>query len=248
MVSLAQADRDLHQIIDSFRPRDCGHDLIRIGGDRDGGYLVPDDLSGIRACLSPGVSTTADFEIALTRDWSIPCFLADRSVDGPPKGAEAFDFEPKFLGGTDDEAFSRLETWVQRKLGPDTSGDLLLQMDIEGAEYEVIFDTPASVWARFRVVVIEFHNLQSLFDPYGRVVIAAALRKLRQQFTVVHLHPNNNDGIYTAGGIAIPGVLEVTLLRNDRVKPARGALTFPHPLDRDNNQGRPGIALPRAWQ
>ena len=38
------------------------HELIRIGGSKDGGYLVPNDLSGIQACFSPGVSDLADFK------------------------------------------------------------------------------------------------------------------------------------------------------------------------------------------
>ena len=52
-------------LIKSLRPMDCGKKLIRIGGNEDGGYLVPDDLEGIEYCFSPGVSTTVDFETHL---------------------------------------------------------------------------------------------------------------------------------------------------------------------------------------
>lgn len=30
-------------------------ELIRVGSNFDGGYLVPNDLQGIEACFSPGV-------------------------------------------------------------------------------------------------------------------------------------------------------------------------------------------------
>ncbi len=34
-----------------------------MGGENDGGYLVPDDLEGIEYCFSPGVSNIATFEL-----------------------------------------------------------------------------------------------------------------------------------------------------------------------------------------
>ena len=42
--------------------------LIRLGNDGDGGYLVPDDLNGIEACFSPGVAGNVNFEKALALD------------------------------------------------------------------------------------------------------------------------------------------------------------------------------------
>jgi hypothetical protein len=39
-----------------MRPIESGHPLVRLGGPKDGGYLVPDDLDGIAFCFSPGVS------------------------------------------------------------------------------------------------------------------------------------------------------------------------------------------------
>ena len=36
-------------------------ELIRLGSNNDGGYLVPNDLKGISACFSPGVDTKIEF-------------------------------------------------------------------------------------------------------------------------------------------------------------------------------------------
>ena len=83
-------------------------ELVRIGGDFDGGYLVPDDLDGIVACFSPGVDVTATFEEALL-ERGIPCFLADASVDAPPIEHPLIDFERKFLGVVNDEVTTTLE-------------------------------------------------------------------------------------------------------------------------------------------
>ncbi len=54
----------LEDFFKKMHPIDSGHSLVRLGGDGDGGYLVPDDLEGIGACFSPGVSDVADFELA----------------------------------------------------------------------------------------------------------------------------------------------------------------------------------------
>lgn len=39
-----------------------GHRLIRMGAKADGGYLIPDDLGGVKACFSPGVGNEVSFE------------------------------------------------------------------------------------------------------------------------------------------------------------------------------------------
>ncbi len=88
---------DVTALIRRLRPLDCGKELIRIGGEGDGGYLVPNDLEGIEYCFSPGVSTTSDFENTLA-DLHIKSFLADYSVASPPVVRPEMVFDKKFLG------------------------------------------------------------------------------------------------------------------------------------------------------
>src|SRR3954463_7181162 len=67
-------------LLEAARPWQTEHPLIRVGGAGDGGYLLPDDLDGIAACFSPGVSNQATFEEDLLAR-GIPCFQADASVE-----------------------------------------------------------------------------------------------------------------------------------------------------------------------
>ena len=53
----------LNQFLTAVKPVRTNHELIRMGGDGDGGYLVPNDLEGIDVCFSPGVSEIANFEL-----------------------------------------------------------------------------------------------------------------------------------------------------------------------------------------
>ena len=122
----------------SVQPVTTNVPLIRIGGEGDGGYLVPDDFEGVKTCFSPGVSDVANFELNLA-DRGISCFLADASVEAPPLIHPRFDFEKKFLGAHTQDIFLSLSDWVAAK--SPTDRDMILQMDIEGAEYEVLYAT-----------------------------------------------------------------------------------------------------------
>src|SRR5260370_39951067 len=108
-------DEQVLGLIKKLRPLDCGKNLIRIGGQGDGGYLIPDDLDGIEYCFSPGVNTTSDFEDELAGR-GIKSFLADYSVDGPPIARPEFTFDKKFLGSSDRGHYLTLASWKHKNL------------------------------------------------------------------------------------------------------------------------------------
>lgn len=235
----------IQRLITSLRPQDCGKDLIRIGGKGDGGYLIPDDLAGIEYCFSPGVSTVADFENHLA-DLGIKSFLADYSVDSPPVTRPEFVFDKKFLASSDSERTITLASWKDKYL-KDYRGDLLLQMDIEGSEYEVILNTPDDLLNQFRIVVLEVHHLEKLFDSFVFRLFDACFEKLRKYFYVAHLHPNNCCGSVRKGSLEIPRVLEITFYNKKRVLHHENATRFPHVLDRDNVPAKKPLHLPDCW-
>lgn len=239
------SEAEVLALIAKLKPVDCGIELIRIGGDRDGGYLVPDDLDGIEYCFSPGVSTIADFENQLA-DRGIHSFLADYSVEAPPIARSEFTFDKKFLGATDRESYFTLLTWKNKYLSG-YSGDLLLQMDIEGAEYEVILNTPDDLLGQFRIAVIEFHFLDRLFEPLAFKILSACFNKLLAQYHVVHLHPNNLYRPLMKGGVEVPLIMEATFLNKQRAAPLGPRVSFPHPLDADNLSSYPPLPLPACW-
>jgi hypothetical protein len=241
----ATREEDIEGMLRLTRPVTTDKKLLRIGGEWDGGYLVPDDLEGIRYCFSPGVSTTATFEADLAGR-GIESFMADYSVPGPPLLSPMFHFERKFLGACNNDVFMTLRDWMSRNV-PETGDNLLLQMDIEGGEYDVIFDTPESTWKRFRILVVEFHFLNAVFEPVGLRMISLCLSKLLEVFDLVHIHPNNRTGSSKRGGIEIPAVAEFTFLRKDRVARREFTQSFPHPLDRPNVPGMPDLILPKCF-
>jgi len=233
------------ELIRRLRPVNCGRELIRVGGEGDGGYLIPNDLDGIEYCFSPGVNTTSDFENQMA-DLGIKSFLADYSVDGPPINRPEFTFDKKFVGAFNNEQFFTLSSWKDKYL-KHYEGDLILQMDIEGAEYPVILSTPSELLSQFRILVIEIHYLDRLFDPCCFDLLASCLEKILESFSVVHIHPNNFYGKARRGFIEIPRLMEFTFLNKKRISKAVPEQTFPHPLDAPNVPFRINPDLPKCW-
>ena len=101
MSTQAPVARSVHDaegaaIIDAFmRPYETDTPLIRMGDFGDGGYLLPDDLRGIAACYSPGVSEQASFEMDMAKR-GIASFMADASVEKPPLNVPGAEFLRKF--------------------------------------------------------------------------------------------------------------------------------------------------------
>jgi hypothetical protein len=220
------------------------HPLIRLGCRGDGGYLVPDDLKGVAACFSPGVDNRATFETGLI-ERGIPCYLVDGSVDAAPIKGDMVHFSKKFLGVINNETTITLDDWVHdNKPGHD---DLILQMDIEGAEWPVLLNVSRDTLRRFRIIVIELHDLERLMDKHAFVIIRATFERLLEDFYIVHNHPNNHGWTVRCHSLVIPRVLEMTLIRKDRVTSTEFARTFPHPLDAKNDVNRPEIPLPPPW-
>ena len=238
----------IREFVTSFKPINTDYPLIRIGSPYDGGYLIPDDIQGIKACFSPGVSNNASFELHLAQR-GIPCYLADYSVDTPPCTHPLIHFDRRFLGPKTVGNFLSLSDWIS--LSEQHHGDLLLQMDIEGAEYNVLTSLNLSTLKRFRIIVLELHGLgqlaslkTGLFDT-KKLIRCAKL--LSRHFYTVHLHPNNVSALTTVGKYELPDYLEVTLIRKDRVRSRSYAKAFPHQLDAPNIPSIPDLVLPQCF-
>ena len=229
-----------------LRPLSIDIALLRIGAEEDGGYLIPDDLKGIDTCFSPGVDQIASFEAGLL-PYGIRSHLADFSVDGVPQGVEVASFVKKFIGANNDDKFMSLERWMRDTPGYGESKDYILQMDIEGGEYESILSTPDKVLSRFRIAAIEFHNIETWAQGDYLSIVEATFGKLLNLFYVVHNHPNNAMGVVDLNGFLAPRLFEITLLRKDRVSKPNGFARLPHPLDRPNIATRPDLHFPENW-
>lgn len=239
---------EIKYFLSRFREHYISCDLIRIGGESDGGYLHPDILDEISYCFSPGVEYTASFEKELSEKFNIKSFMADASVKDVPFENNNFSFIPKFLGIKTHNKFITLSDWISLS-GVPSSDNKILQMDIEGAEYEVLLYEDAQTLSSFSTMTIEFHFLNKLFQRDFLKMATIVFEKIYKNFSICHVHPNNCCGISSLDGTDIPRVIEVTFIRNDIVERVRNgnAINLPHILDRKNIQKNHDITMPTDW-
>ena len=215
--------------------------LERFGGRKDGAYLVPLDLRGVVACFSAGADNRKKFEDDLLRKHKMRSHIADYSSDlerfRTPFIPGNQTFTKKWIDVEDRPDSIRLGEWVD-KHEPTGSGDLLLQMDIEGAEYRVIGGSPSELLARFRVIVIELHDIHKSLSPIEEnSEMANLISRLSPTFAVVHCRANNCAEVkeLEGTGILVPDVMEFTLIRRDRLQEGNGGIQIaprvPHPRE-----------------
>ncbi len=246
-----------NEVIHFLTPKPSPYPLLRIGGKGDGAYLVPEALDGDVACFSPGVAGRKDFEDDLFQRFNIRSHLMDYSSSAEelitPLIQGAQTFTKKWLMPESSADSMSLSEWVQ-ECEPGGSNDLLLQMDIEGAEYVNLLDTPEDVLSRFRILIVEFHSPFWLIREggAGKTLVEATMNHLSRCFVSVHARANNCCKMWRLYPSAqmVPEVVEVTLLRTDRFSGAKKMYQpqIPHPKDISRNVPRRApIFLSGAW-
>ena len=229
--------------------------LVRIGGANNGGYLVPFDLlAGAEACFSPGVSSMCDFDLDFVKITGKPLFALDGSVD-VLKGGDAFPDLIRF-----DKAWLRydepndgiehltLKEWVER-CGKLDSNNLILQMDVEGAEWAVFLGESLDLLRKFTCIIVEIHNLLFVNNPEFAQIVESALSRVLSVFGVVHAHPNNSV-VYARNGVNVyPMCMELTLINRFVVPHTLSPIDLSkgyagHPLDSPNVLKNDEIKMP----
>ena len=125
--------------------------------------------------------------------------------------------------------------------------DLIMQMDIEGDEYQTLLSLKEDNLKKIRIMILELHNLREIKNIFFYKIVKTVLEKLNKYFYVCHIHPNNTCGLNIISKIPVPNAIEVTLIRKDRVKKLKFNKSFPHPQDRPCSNNKKEILLPKIW-
>ena len=236
---------DVVNLLGRLWPVTTGYSLIRLGSEGDGGYLLPDCISGVELCLSPGTSNDTELEEDLARIYGIPSLLCDPEQDAPDKMSSLLRFDRfRLEAQTRGAEACSLQDWLAMHNHAEAN-NILLSMDIEGAEYELMQAMSIENLLRMRIISIEGHFLQSLFREDFSTIFRALLDKLTSIFDIVHMKPNNHCP-YQVGDYTLHTCVELTLLSKamrrhvPRPIPANG---LPNALDRRNNVEKPDADL-----
>lgn len=203
-----------------FQPFYCNN-LVRIGKQNDGGYLVNLlDINKSEVLISFGIGQDTSFEVD---------FLAIN------------DCQLRAYDGTISKLHDYLFTSPKRKLelknvGADISfldiiknkNNIYLKCDIDGSEYGILFDILLSV-EKFTGIAIEFHNISN-YKKFNE--LTNFISKI--DLILVHTHINNYSYIETTEGF-IPDVIELTFSCSKENTEIRKNISSPHHLDMPNN-------------
>ena len=227
-----------------IKPIKTNFELIRLGGDNDGGYLVPNCLDNIELCISPGVGEFAKFEEEIYKNYGISSILLDHTIKKPNFKKFNYKFFNKKLSYDQKESSITLDKVVQENLTKEN--DLILQMDIEGCEYEIFLNVQDKTLRSFRIMIIEFHDLYYLRQQYSFKFIYLIFQKLLRYFEIVHIHPNNAGEKFSHHGDIFPSIIEITFLRKD-FSDNLGYSNLPHNLDQPNLETMEDVFLPTIY-
>jgi hypothetical protein len=232
-------------VLRRLRPhRIAGKDKLRVGRFNDGGYVMIDDFDGIQAAYSLGINDDVSWDRDVAQ-LGIPVFQYDHTIPGLPEQHPLFNWKPICISGLPKGSNEDSLENLMIKNGHDSATDLLLKCDIEKSEYLLLDQTPNTTLRRFRQIVIELHELSFLADPHHGENVRRALTNLTASHHVVHVHANNYAPFMTIGGLPIPNVVELTLVRKDRGVFTASDESFPGAWDMPCNPAAADLYLGR---
>ncbi len=235
--------KDLSKVLKKLLPYTTEFDLIRLGENNDGGYLIPNDLSDISQNYSAGVGNLTKFEKDLEEKYSIISSMVDfNDVDKKLLPSRA-KFQKKKIGISTYQENLSINDWLNEE-----SGEIILKMDIEGDEYLTLSSMSDENINKIRILVVELHDLRHLRNYFFFKTFKNFISKLSNFFYVCHLHVNNASKITNIDGYDVPDMLEVTLIRKNRVKKFTNKFApIPHKLDQKTVIKQKEIFLDKNW-
>lgn len=239
----------------SFLKFKSANDLIRMGRDNDGGYLVcQSDVMKSEVLISLGICDDWSFETDFTKRNNVAVHAYDASVSfrfwlkrtlaetlKNPLGFYAFrkffsyksffkgqnKHIKKFVGlDTRDEIYCTLSSI----LDDFDSENIFLKIDIESSEYRLL-DTLVAYQNKISGLAMELHDCDLHLDK-----IKDFVEKL--DLNLVHVHANNYAPIRREDGL--PVVLEITFSKHGDLA---DEAYLPHDLDMPNDVAAPEVNL-----
>lgn len=217
-------------------------DLQRVGGPNDGGYVMCGNLLGApSAAYSYGIGSDDEWGCEISNRLGVAvheydCFDPKR----PMCEAWHLAFHDECVGPSpatiEGRPFDTIKNQVARN--GHAESPLLMKMDIEGAEWDSLLQTPDEVLTRIDQIAMELHGVDD--RKYIEVV-----RKLKRTFHLVHRHFNNHG--CQAGIEPFPSFAYQVLWVNKRVgvlDPAAAPPKLPLAIDAPDNPHTPDCQQP----
>tara|TARA_B100000787_G_C16114121_1_gene259482 strand:- start:56 stop:844 length:789 start_codon:yes stop_codon:yes gene_type:complete len=219
------------------------HELIRLGDENDGGYLVPNDLKGIKYCFSAGVGELIQFEKDCLKKFNIISYLCDFNKIPKSLSIENFDYCQKKIETFSDSECISFDDWIDSKK-IEENDEIILKVDIERSEFETLLNISERNLKKIRILIIEFHNLRDIRNKSFFRITNSLISRLNKFFYLLHMHPNNSSKQVKIHKYEVPDIVEFTYLRKDRtINLLDLDKLLPNKLDRKNILSKKDIIL-----
>lgn len=232
------------QLLRLVRPMSAaGEPKVRIGGAKDGGYVMLDPGNGGIA-LSLGVSPYSPWDLEMaTKGFTVLQY--DGTVAQEPDKHPLIKFHKMNVTGQHPppDGYRSIRQIMDGIGDHPAAHNIILQMDIEGFEWDVFASMTRDDIMRFSQIIVEIHDLSPKDPAIDRKL--NILQKISETHQSIHVHYNNYSHLVWHGGFSVVGTaMEVSYRRRDpdvTFMPCDDI--FPTPLDTPNSSKRPDIPI-----
>jgi len=232
-----------------FNPK-FNYDLLRIGRNNDGGYLVEkNSIKNSKTLISFGIGSDWSFEANFKSIVNVKIFAYDYTLNNYFWSQQPKDLVILFnnffknennnyfinkkiskVGIKHHESFSLEIADILNGLEFNAEPPFFFKIDIEGSEYRILDDL-VKYSNNIEGIVIEFHQADLHLERIINFIKNINLK-------LCHIHANNFENCDKFG---VPTTLELTFSKNP--SKLKGEFISPHPLDQKNNFNNEEIAI-----
>ena len=232
--------KQIKNVLNIKRPKDLK--LVRVGlQNRDGGYVMSNCFKENGIAYSFGICNDVSWDTVMA-ELGYNIYMYDHTINSLPYTRKEFHFFKEGISGKNEEKIplKTLEYYINKN-GHENNENMILKMDVEGAEWEFLDTVKTKTLEQFDQIVFEYHKIVQA--GFGDKVLKL-LKKINKTHQLIHLHGNNSGFLVKIGDTVFPDVLEATYVK-------RGICEFtddeciklPINLDAPNDIGRPDVIL-----
>lgn len=188
------------------------YNLVRIGGNTDGGYVMLDEFKSNYVAYSFGIGRDVSWDMKVA-DYGLKVHCYDHTIDRLPLDDERLQFHQIGIGACDypKKRIMSINS-ILKQNGDEKRDNMILKIDVEGAEWDFIDSIDSCILEKFRQITMELHGLCEVLDSEKKIRV---LKKIRKTHYPVWIHANNNMQIEFGNKTECPYLLEITYARKE---------------------------------
>lgn len=237
---LAALEPQYQELLKLLAPQDvAGQTKLRIGPAHDGGYVMLDPgRDGI--AYSFGISDYSPWDREMA-ERGFKVYQYDGTVaKGPDEHPNLIFTKANISGEAQPPAGEKNLSQILRENGHESVDDIILQIDIEGGEWEFFEHITPEQIGRFSQIIVEFHDLLNI-DKL--TYYTAVIEKINRTHCPFHIHYNNHGSNIPFADFIACDPIEVSFVRRAGHSFSPSQETFPTALDSSNNPEITDIAI-----